>query len=353
MIQIPFEQRHELFSYISTSSAVSSAASSSPSGNSPSSNVGIGRLILPVVYQAKDPDLKLLDPTQEEELRKYLSNDLDVDGLNKVHKHLWLAGLPRCARPLHHQLMIDRKIMITERADLHLLWHDDRLYLKPLADYLLSYSIWEVALQKDQVLSENAKGFLLSYLWLIRQKSDFLIAQSENLVSNDLTWERWTKFSTAIFPNIASASFEGISPRYLYGELRLGRVNLVYRLCRKTRSFKTFIRGHFYGYHTYASFIGQNFAWVLTVIVYITIVLTAMQVGLATTELSGSQVFNRASYGFTVFSIMAPLGIIFGLLLVLLVLIVYNLDYAIKERSSTHRKFSTVFNNDALEHHKH
>ena len=349
MVPVPFEQRHELFS----TTATSSATTPSPSGSSQLGSGSLGRLVLPVVHQGQDHMLSLINPMKEEDLRRYLRGDLDVDGLNKVHKHLWFAGLPQCARPLHHQLMIDRKIIITERADLHLLWQDERLYLKPLPDYLLSYDIWEGTLLKDWCLSENAKGFLLSYLWLIRQKSDLVIAQRNNLVSNDLTWEHWISFSTAVFPNIVSDTFQGISPRYLYGELRLGRVNLIYRLCRNTRNFETFVRGHFYGYHTYSSFIEQNFAWVLTVLVYITIVLTAMQVGLSTTELKTSTLFNRASYGFTVFSIMAPLGILFGVLLVLLTLIIFNLNYAVEKRYATRQGFPTVFNNVTLRPYNH
>lgn len=348
-MRVPFEQERELFSFTPTSSATSSP----PSGSHQLGPTSLGKLILPTVHQGQYHALRLVEPAKEEDLRRYLIDDLDVDGLNKIHKHLWFAGLPQSARALHHQLMIGRKIIITERADLHLLWQDDRLYLKPLPDYLLSYHVWERTLLKDQNLSENAKGFLLSYLWLIHQKSDFVIAQRENLVSNDLTWEQWTVFSTAIFPNIVSNSLEGTSPRYLYGELRLGRVNLIYRLCRNTRNSKTLIRGYFYGYHTYSSFIEQNFAWVLTVIVYITIVLTAMQVGLGTTELHDSTLFNRASYGFTVFSIMAPLVILLVLLLVLLILIVFNLIHAVSQRHAAWEKFPTIFEDVALRSHKH
>ncbi len=346
--RVPFEQRHELFS----TTAISSATLSLPSGSDQSGTSKAGILILPAVRQDGHHNLQLVDSAKPEDLQSYLKDDLNVDGLNKIHKHLWFAGLPQCARPLHRQLMIDRKVMITEQADLHLLWKDDRLYLKPLPDYLLSYGVWEGMLLKDD-LRENAKGFLLSYLWLICQKSDFVIAQRENLVSGDLTWEHWTRFSKEIFPNIFSNALEDISPRYLYGELRLGRVNLVYRLCRKTRNLKTFIRGHFDGYHTYTSFIEQNFAWVLTVILYITIVLTAMQVGLATTELSSSKMFNRASYGFTIFSIMAPLGVLFVLLIVLLILIIYNLNYAVAKRSATRETFPTLFDKVALKPYKH
>ena len=354
-MRVPFEKNHELFSTTATSSA---ALSPSPDSDQ-SSNAIVDTLILPVIHQDQaihqdqDHDLRLIDPTKEEDLKRYFRDDLNVDRLNMVHKHLWLAGLPRCARPLHHQLMIDRKIMITERADLHLLWRDNRLYLKPLPDYLFSYDIWEGTLLRDRDLPENARGFLLSYLWLIRQKSDYVIAQREHLVSGDLTWEHWTRFSTAIFPNIVLKDLEGICPRYIYGELRLGRVNLIYRLCRNTRSFKTLVRGYFYSYHTYASFIEQNFAWVLTVIVYITINLTAMQVGLATTELQASKSFNRASYGFTVFSIMAPWGILLALLLVILILILFNLDHAFRRRSSTLENLPNVFGSAVLEPYQH
>ncbi len=346
---VPFEQRHELFSTI----PIPTATLSLPPGSHHSGTPTTRKLILPAVHQDGYHSLRLVDSAPPQDLQSYLRDDLSVDSLNKVHKHLWFAGLPRCARSLHHQLMIDRMVMITERADLHLLWKNDRLYLKPLPDYLLSYGVWEGTLLKDRDLRENAKGFLLSYLWLIRQKSDFIIAQRENLVSGDLTWEHWTRFSTAVFPNIVSDALDDISPRYLYGELRLGRVNIVYRLCRKTRNLKTFIRGHFYSYHTYTSFIEQNFAWVLTVILYITIVLTAMQVGLATTELQTSKMFNRASYGFTIFSILAPLGILFVLLLVLLILIIFNLNYAVGKRSAARESFPTVFDNIALQDYKH
>ena len=348
-MQVPFEEQDELF----VSTVISSATPSPPAATSQPRSQATRILILPAVREGENHTLRSVNSNNDADLQSYLKGDLDVDGLNKIHKHLWFAGLPRCARPLHYQLMIGRKIVITERADLHLLWGDGGLFLKPLPDYLLSYNIWKRTLLKDNYLFENARGFLLSYLWLIRHKSDFVIAQRENIVNNDLTWEQWTKFSTIIFTNIASDSLDGINPRYLYGELRLGRVNLIYRLCRETRSFRTFIRGYFYGYHTYSSFIEKNFAWVLTVIVYITIVLTAMQVGLATTELQKSELFNRASYGFTVFSIMAPLGILLVLLFVLLILIVFNLIYALNKRRATCRSYKNVFDNIALQTYNH
>lgn len=351
---VPFEQGHELFSTTVNSPVTQSppcessqSASSQPGRRSPLP------LILPAIYQGQDRILQLVGPANGKDLWKYLRADLDVDSLNKVHKHLWFAGLPQCARALHHQLMLGRRIVITERADLHLLWRDDRLYLKPLPDYLLCHKIWEDALPEDRDLPQNARGFLLSYLWLIRQKSDFVIARRENLVSSDLMWEQWTSFSSAIFNSIDPAGLQGISPRYLYGELRLARVNWIYRLCHNTIDSETFIRGYLYGYQGYSSFIAQNFAWVLTAIVYVTIVLTAMQVGLATTELKDSTMFNRASYGFTFFSIVAPLGVMVVALFVLLVLVIFNVNHTLERRRAAQEKYPTVFENEALQIYKH
>jgi hypothetical protein len=81
------------------------------------------------------------------------------------------------------------------------------------------------------------------------------------------------------------------------------------------------MRGYLYGYHKYSSFLSQNFAWVVTATVYVTIVLTAMQVGLGTSELQNNQAFDRASYGFTIFLILAPLIILLVAVFVLVILI--------------------------------
>ena len=81
----------------------------------------------------------------------------------------------------------------------------------------------------------------------------------------------------------------------LYGEFRLARLNWIYRIMQRKIYHKQDSRG-----------------WLIETLVYITIVLTAMQVGLGTNNLSKNLPFQRASFGFTVFSIMAPVIILFG-----------------------------------------
>jgi hypothetical protein len=104
--------------------------------------------------------------------------------------------------------------------------------------------------------------------------------------------------------------YSSIDPRFHYGELRLSRFNKIHLL------WKNPLRGYVSRWTQYDSFFRDNFAWLASSTVYIAIVLTAMQVGLAT-RLQENEAFQSASYGFTVFSILGPL-VAAGLILVVL-----------------------------------
>ncbi|KAM3548063.1 hypothetical protein ARSEF4850_009638 [Beauveria asiatica] len=92
-----------------------------------------------------------------------------------------------------------------------------------------------------------------------------------------------------------------IDPRFVHGELRLSRLNKIYALAR------TPMRGYMARWDRYGAFFHDHFAWLASATVYVAIVLTAMQVGLATESLGHNDAFQSASYGFTVFSILGPL----------------------------------------------
>ncbi|KAJ9496203.1 hypothetical protein H2202_008161 [Exophiala xenobiotica] len=97
------------------------------------------------------------------------------------------------------------------------------------------------------------------------------------------------------------------APRYTYGELRLSRINLLYRFLPELK-LKYLFRGYHYGSQTYQRFLESNFAWLIAGFAYIALVLTAVQVGLGTRQLQGSAAFNAASAGFTVFSIVIDIS---------------------------------------------
>ena len=69
----------------------------SPRRNSVVTTLLSNPLFPAIVYQARDA----VRPNKSPDV--YLSLDLKTPRLNAVHRHLWIAGLPHAARPLHRQ----------------------------------------------------------------------------------------------------------------------------------------------------------------------------------------------------------------------------------------------------------
>lgn len=74
--------------------------------------------------------------------------------------------------------------------------------------------------------------------------------------------------------------------------------------------------------HMQPSF-AATFAWVLMFFVFLTTVLQAMQVGLATNRLQAS--FQDVAYGFAVFSLLLPIATIAFVVTILIFLFLYKL----------------------------
>ncbi|CAG8979288.1 hypothetical protein HYALB_00012671 [Hymenoscyphus albidus] len=87
--------------------------------------------------------------------------------------------------PLHRQRVKGREIIITEEP----LWFHDRIYIKPLPKYLLSYRFWEMFLVNQSTclggrrdaIRKAALGYLRTYRYLIQHESDFHIAKQDHL----------------------------------------------------------------------------------------------------------------------------------------------------------------------------
>ena len=222
--------------------------------------------------------------------------------------------------------MMNRRIIVTEQADLHLTWDHAGIYIKPLPAYIFDEKIWAMYLCKSSSLYESACGLLLSYLWLITHESDFRLAIGYEVpllpFSEHLTWAIWRELIEELSRTINLDTREAVSPRYTYGELRLDRLNQIYRFSPATLFSEdhAVMRGYFYRYHQCSSFFEQNFSWLIVVFAYVTIVLSAMQVGLASTRLGSSPAFQHAAYGFAVFAIVVPVtlvGVVMGLFILL------------------------------------
>jgi hypothetical protein len=274
-----------------------------------------------------------------DELPRYLRLDLKTPKLDQIHSHLWLAGLPRCARSLHRQKLLGRKILITEDVNEHLVWVEERFFVKPLPQYLLSFEFWTKNLCANVELHKSACGLLLSYAWLVCQESDYRIATESGLLPKGVEWQQWTALIADFLSHMDLHSLKDVSDRYKYGELRLTRLNKIYRLL--VLSPRNFVYGYMSASTWYKSFFSRNFAWLLAVFAYLTIILSALQVGLATTLLQENDAFQSASYGFAVTSVVAVAVSVFAIFLVWLFLFVYHLFSAWRNDKRVHHRRTT------------
>jgi uncharacterized membrane protein len=193
-------------------------------------------------------------------------------------------------------------------------------YIKPLPTYLLSHQIWTRHLSSSPSLHASACGLLLSYTWLVRSPLDFHLAQTQQLLPPQITsFPQWKSLVSSFFAHVDPDTLSAVNQRYHFGELRLSRINTIYRTAPRFL-FSHFVRGYLYGYNRYIPFFQRNFAWLLVVFAFFSLTLSAMQVGVAASPLNNNGGFQRACYGFVVFStvlvafVLVSLGAVFGIM---------------------------------------
>lgn len=290
------------------------------------------------------------------DINGFLGVELDVARLNCIHRWLWLVGLPTTPRPLHYQTVKKRDIVVTEQLDLHLVWSSvssPSIFIKPLPRFLLCPAFWRAHICPQPHLYQTALGFLLSYVALIERETDLNMALRIGLVPPEITWPGWLQLVEEIVhvssqarsylvdasPASSTTSLEPrapVNPRFYYGELRLGRLNWIYRLVLGRP------RGYLSGCTTYGNFMRENVNSLITLFAYTTIVLSAMQVGLSTSFLQGDYAFGMASYVFSVFAILAPLACIMVIILVISMMFFINLIRTVKIRRKRRRQGAGV-----------
>jgi hypothetical protein len=233
--------------------------------------------------------------------------------------------------------MMGFDILYTQQMDLHLLKFSNKLLLKPLPEWMLSYGFWKDYICASQELHESAWGFLLSYVWLLTTPLDLKLAHDHALVPHFVTWHWWKEFVKDFYGRIDMEALDGVNKRYHFGDLRLGRINSIYR----TRfAFTHFVRGYLYGYNRYVVFFQRNFSWILIVFVFFSLVLSAMQVGAGVPPLQDNATFLAVSYGFVVFSIIACGAVLGVVALIFVIIFVFNMVAAIAHDKSMRRKRS-------------
>ncbi|KAE8442033.1 hypothetical protein EG329_003890 [Mollisiaceae sp. DMI_Dod_QoI] len=241
----------------------------------------------------------------DETVEEFLKRELSTARLESIYWMLFLVSNLRNISPLHHQLVKGRQIVITERPDLHLVWHYDRIFIKPVPRCLLNHAFWRTHLLPDHhmftagngdgdgcasssarlrstsasrdKLRVEAQGFLRTYARLVVHESDFDLMKKLRLVPDHVDWEAWCRFMQG-FVHLNDSQ---VSPRYHYGELRLTRLN--FWSC-------VFLRGqnYFEVYHNYVTYFGCFGTPCLFIFGAVTVVLSALQCAL--------QVYPKGKY---------------------------------------------------------
>ncbi|KAF2681818.1 hypothetical protein K458DRAFT_444641 [Lentithecium fluviatile CBS 122367] len=274
---------------------------------------------LPATYHYHEATGKHAVGDPAEDIPAFLRRELSLGSLVGMLRHLWFASAKRPAVPLHRHLAMGREIVVVGRMDLHLLWtNDGKLFVKPIPRFLLDLAFCQANLQCPIACScdnlaaicrtsprKVALGFLYTYACLISSESDFHVANEKRLLPCDkddkpIKWTNWKALAKELL-RMHERDPSTIHPRFLRAELRLSRINTIHRLTNIPR-FNPYLRSRY----NYGSLFGENLAWMATTAVFVALVLTAMQVGLATERLQSNTTFLQVSYGFTVFAILGP-----------------------------------------------
>lgn len=290
----------------------------------------------------------------------FLSSQLSTTLLDELYNHLWLVARKsgKSVDPLNKQRVKIREIVAAEDIRLHLVWHRNKIYIKPMPLCLLNFDFWttylplpakEITPHNSSSLSQQrpsqpiynrkvALGFMRSYALLVRHHVDFVLACESYLFPTDFKWEEWSKF-IAHFQHIED---EEVANRYHYGQLRLSRLDWAVRLFRPS-SATTF---WFYELPFWSTgmYVERAIAPFIFSFASLSLVLSAMQVLISVSEEElgfnsiGASSLTAMRRAFWIFSVMMLLlsGLVWILLFVIPAgVLVWQLSWGFKHRGKT------------------
>ncbi|KAI1396380.1 hypothetical protein F4819DRAFT_135288 [Hypoxylon fuscum] len=291
-----------------------------------------------------NPRVELTDPN----ICAILQGELMTKRLNKLAPNFWLMTTQNSKniRPLTEQLIQGRAITITEMPGLHLVWVNDRVFLKPLPKYLLSHAFWKhyllsasspIQLDARAELLQAARGFLRSYAYLIQHESDFRLATEEKktrLIPENISYAEFAAFIVCY-----KVDDKLVSPRYQAGELRLARLNFWSKVLLSETTYYP-VKWE------YAAYFAQFYAPILFAFAVFSLLMSAMQLILAVqTILEPSDswlLFARVARGFALFTVFVVACVISYLFLTFVVLVWREIIYALKDLYRKYKKRKTL-----------
>lgn len=284
-----------------------------------SSLVAWGELVLPAVFNDLSPIARQLEPLRfehEDEVHRFLCAFFDLSRFNAIRKMLWLIAVHGTPRSLYYQKFLRREIVITEELDLHLVWAKSSLFLKPLPDFLLNYDFWEAYISREPQLHRAACWLLYSYCGLIRFGHDLQVAKDCHLVNMNLDYRAWTEFARTILLNVNPNDSNNMDTRFQYGELRLNRLDTLYRYSPYRISVSSILQGFPHALaESYVPYMDQ-YNNAVSAFGVIFIALSAFNLSLLARPESPYLHLQQAAYGFALFAMILCATII-GLFIVL------------------------------------
>jgi hypothetical protein len=170
--------------------------------------------------------------------------------LDELYGTLWLVARRsgRIIDPLHQQKVKGRDIVPTEDSKPHLVWQQDKVYVKPIPVCLLNHDFWTTYLPLTMYKSSPrisgsqnkrnhlapgsyhsvAVGFLRSYAFLVQHHLGFILAHESHLIPAEIDWIKWSTF----IANFRGIDDNQVVKRYHCGQLRLSRLNWAVRIFR-------------------------------------------------------------------------------------------------------------------------
>jgi len=271
---------------------------------------------------------------ETERLTAFLEREFCAPDLEAMAPRLWMMSTQSSGNinPLHKQKVKGREIVITEDPRLHLVWGRDRILMKPIPIYLLSYDFWTkfllddssilLDLEKRDSIRRSALGYLRTYYYLVRHESDFFIGQELRLIPKDVNWPGFCDFISD-FEKIPDSD---VSSRYSYGELRLARLNFYIQIFL-WRSYFERVRG-------YEAYFSRFHGVLIFAFAALTVVFSAMQVELLVEQTTGDQwvEFWRASRYFSVLGLVCVAVLIFWFIARFLYMFLDEWQFAIRMR---------------------
>ncbi|CAD6447537.1 086c01a9-8a11-4959-8691-97440515b2ac-CDS [Sclerotinia trifoliorum] len=283
----------------------------------------------------------LLQDTME--LATFISKDLRTPILEKISPRLWWMSTQSSAHigPLHHQGVKLRDIVISENPELHLIWYYDKIFIKPVPKYLLSFDFWHTYLisptsplgSEREIIKRSALGFLRTYRYLVQYESDFNIAIKRRLLPEATTWESFSR----LVSDLRRIDDGDVTGRYAFGEIRLSRLNFYIKIILGKSTFHKV-------YGQYGAYFGRFYGPVLFILGIVSIILNALQLEMAVESLDSTRWQSvRDISRFTSVLVAAILcGIAFVLFLLLVLRIAAEWFYACRDRRRQRRKLDHV-----------